>query len=48
MRISTFMKSLKAVIDEYGFRLVSYNPNELLGTNLSQAGQYYLFCQDHC
>ena len=37
------MKSLKAIIDEHGFRLVAYNPNELLGTNLSQGGQYYSF-----
>ena len=41
--LSTFMKSLKAIIDEHGFRLVAYNPNELLGTNLSQGGQYYSF-----
>ena len=41
--LSTFMDSLKTIINEYRFRLVSYNPNEVLGKFLSQDGQYYSY-----
>ena len=41
--LSIFMNSLKAIINEYHFRLVSYNPNEVLGKFLSQKGQYYSY-----
>ena len=41
--LSTFMKSLKEIMNEYCFRLVSYNPNEVLGKFLSQSGQYYSY-----